>query len=268
MRYLFDHPDKRLPLFVDSIGYDCEQEDIVRPEGYPYIHWIHTKSGVGEITLDGQKILLPTGTGLFMNQQITHQYQQTLPTWRTAYFTFGGVLAQEILTLLQLDSILLVTENIAEIDAFILSLSEQIIRATPGYQYDVSGTIYQFLMLLKKNTLSQTNDDLMYQTIVAPLQRYIEENFTQPLNDADFSERLGYSTQYITRIFKQALQMTPSQYLTNYRIRQAKVLLLQNRQLPLAEVAQQVGFHNVNYFITTFRKLEQITPHQFRQKYR
>ncbi|MEG0294239.1 AraC family transcriptional regulator [Enterococcus sp.] len=268
MRYLFDHPDKRLPLFVDSIGYDCEQEDVRRPEGYPYIHWIHTKEGQGEITIDGQQILLTAGTGVFMNQQIPHQYQQTIATWKTAYFTFGGALAQEILALLQLDSILVVTENIAEIDAFILSLSEQITRATPGYQYDISGTIYQFLMLLKKNSLSQTNDDYTYQTIVAPLQRYIETHFTESLSDADFSARLDYSTQYITRVFKHALQMTPSQYLVNYRIRQAKVLLLQDRQLPLADVAQQVGFQNVNYFITTFRKLEQITPHQFRQKYR
>lgn len=268
MRYLFDHPDKRLPLFVDSIGYDCEQEDVNRPEGYPYIHWIHTKSGQGEITLNGNTFLLPPGSGLLMNQQLPHQYQQTLPIWKTAYFTFGGALAQEILALLQLDSPLYVTENITEIDAFILSLSEKIIQAPLGYQYDISGTIYQFLMLLKKNKLNQTNDDLTYQTIVAPLQRYIEENFTQPLTDADFSAQVDYSTQYISRIFKQALQMTPSQYLINYRIRQAKVLLLQNRHLPLIEVALSVGFHNVNYFITTFRKHEQITPHQFRQKYR
>lgn len=267
MRYLFDQPDKRLPLFVDSIGYDCEQEAVIRPNGYPYIHWIHTKSGQGKIQVAKQRFDLPENTGLFMNQQLPHQYERTTKEWTTTYFTFGGALAQEILALLQLDALLYVTENVAEIDQFILALAGQVTHAAPGYQYDISGTIYQFLMLLKKNSLSQTKGDYTYQSIVAPLQRYIEANFTQPLGDHDFAQQLGFSTQYITRIFKQALQMTPNQYINTYRLRQAKVLLLQERHLSITEVAQKVGFHNANYFITTFRKFEQITPHQFRQKY-
>ncbi len=46
IRYTFSSIEKTLPLFIESIGYNPQEEDFARPEGYPYYHWLQTLEGV------------------------------------------------------------------------------------------------------------------------------------------------------------------------------------------------------------------------------
>ncbi|WP_132745750.1 AraC family transcriptional regulator [Scopulibacillus darangshiensis] len=61
------------------------------------------------------------------------------------------------------------------------------------------------------------------------------------------------------RYFKRMLQTTPLGYVIDYRI-QKSLVLLQQAESNVTEVAYQVGFNSTSYFIDKFRKAMDMTP--------
>ena len=120
-------------------------------------------------------------------------------------------------------------------------------------------------MLLKNNTNRAHYSSEKYQQIVQPILDMIEENYAADLNNQKMAAYVGYTPQYVNKVFNEQINISPTQYLTTYRIRKAKEMILQKNTLSIDEIATQVGFRSVNYFITVFRKQENITPYQFKQ---
>ncbi|MNJ00150.1 Bifunctional transcriptional activator/DNA repair enzyme AdaA [compost metagenome] len=70
--------------------------------------------------------------------------------------------------------------------------------------------------------------------------------------------------QHTCLLFQQTLGMRPFAYLTRYRLRKAKELLLQE-QLEVREIAKRVGYEDTSYFIKLFKRQEGVTPIRFRK---
>jgi len=101
-----------------------------------------------------------------------------------------------------------------------------------------------------------------------PLQRaeaYINENLAEDLKVSDIARRAGISTTQLQRIFREALGMTCTTYLTTVRMTKAKELLA-GGDTPVIEIAFAVGYNDSNYFSTVFRKHEGISPSQYRKQ--
>lgn len=265
MRHSFSSKIKSLPLLVDSIGYNWQQESIKRPQGYHYVHWLHTQKGEGIVEINQTLYHLPTNTGVLINERIPHRYYAVTEDWETAYFTFGGVLIQDMMALLQIGDHQFLNSNIKEIDHFILKLLDNIEKDPFGYHYEASGFVYQFLMLIKKNTDSSQYSSVKYQEIVQPILLLIETNYYSDINNQIMADLVGYTPQYINKVFKEHIHLSPTQYLTTFRIRKAKELMIKKNILTIEDIALSVGFRNANYFITVFKKYESITPYQFKQ---
>ena len=60
--------------------------------------------------------------------------------------------------------------------------------------------------------------------------------------------------------------MTPKDYIIECRISTAKDLLA-NSSLPVSMIASEVGYHNFSYFAFLFKKLEQVTPREYRNQF-
>ena len=56
MEVHFNLLDGSNPFSIESIGYQWEQEMIMRADGYPYNHWLQTEEGLGEVTNENQNI--------------------------------------------------------------------------------------------------------------------------------------------------------------------------------------------------------------------
>lgn len=97
------------------------------------------------------------------------------------------------------------------------------------------------------------------------IQNIIENNYS----DSQFtlsvlSEKLDLSSGYISIMFKKNFGIPFQDYLLQKRMEKAKLLLL-TTELKNYEIAEQVGFEDVNYFITKFKKYYQITPKQYKE---
>jgi len=91
----------------------------------------------------------------------------------------------------------------------------------------------------------------------------IHRNSSEPLKLESLAEALGYSSSYLGKLFKSATGENFNTYLDKVRIEKAKELLQQGKKV--YQVAEQVGYTNVDYFHAKFRKYVGSSPILFRK---
>lgn len=87
---------------------------------------------------------------------------------------------------------------------------------------------------------------------------------------ADFSlkklsELMGYNSNYLSGLFKKQYGLTFQDYLVYSRIEQAKILLL-STDLKNYEIAEKIGFTDVNYFGSRFKKIVGMSPKHYKMQ--
>ena len=94
---------------------------------------------------------------------------------------------------------------------------------------------------------------------------YINEHFSEEISLQKMAENANISPFHFTRIFTKETGFTPHQYLLNTRISAAK-FLLKSSETSVKNIAFSTGFHSESSFCTTFKKWENLTPSQYREK--
>ena len=95
------------------------------------------------------------------------------------------------------------------------------------------------------------------------LHEYILQHLcTATLPDA--ARSLTYSPAYLSRKVRQALGITFSQLLTDYRVRRACTLLL-DTAMSQEEIARAVGYVDASHFIRKFKENLHVTPGEYRK---
>lgn len=99
---------------------------------------------------------------------------------------------------------------------------------------------------------------------VQQVMDYIAAHYAEAgISIADIAAALGVSEGHLSHVFKNETGITVISYLTRYRIRMAGELLARGG-LKVYEVAHRVGYRDVAYFSSTFRKLTGRSPSEHR----
>lgn len=116
-----------------------------------------------------------------------------------------------------------------------------------------------------RETLSATriSTRLELYSRLSQARDFIELNVEQPLTLSQIAEIACLSTHHFLRVFKQAFEETPHQYLTRKRIERAKDLLL-TTSISIAGICQSVGFRSPGSFSWLFRRHVGCSPEGFR----
>jgi AraC family transcriptional regulator, melibiose operon regulatory protein len=88
---------------------------------------------------------------------------------------------------------------------------------------------------------------------------WIHLHYAEKIMLDDIAKAGQLSRSECCRYFKRILKTTPLRYVTDYRI-QKSLILLQQAESNVTEVAYQVGFNSTSYFIDIFRKTMNMTP--------
>ena len=94
--------------------------------------------------------------------------------------------------------------------------------------------------------------------------QHIEQHYATPITVQDMADRTHLTVPAFCRYFKKMTGQTLTGFLQEYRISQARLLLLQD--LPVTEVSFTVGFNNLSHFNRTFRKLTGQSPSDYRKQ--
>lgn len=96
------------------------------------------------------------------------------------------------------------------------------------------------------------------------VREYINEHLEKELSLSDLGKVSAMSPHHFARQFKQATGLSPHQYVTLRRIEQAKVLLAKT-DLPITEIALQVGCASQSHLSKLFRKITGTSPKAYRR---
>ncbi len=91
---------------------------------------------------------------------------------------------------------------------------------------------------------------------------FIVSHYMEDITVREIAESLFISPSYLMHLFKEVQGCTINEYLTDYRVKVAK-MMLESGQYRIAEIAQRTGYRNTKYFSRVFQKETGLTPSEF-----
>lgn len=275
----YDNPD--FPVFIrrNYIEQPDELEDA-------FIHWhdelefIYVLSGDIKYLINGERIALRAGEGVFVNSRQLHRILGGTNKCELLCLIFSpmllcaakyvtGKFVQSILSAEDLPYIFLKSDM--DWQKNILKKIAAIYEST-NYgeeELEIMAHLYHMWHLIVNNVKGQkqksnANNDLMYvKTMIEFIQGAYEERVT--LYDICKSGNMGKNK--CTSLFWKYTNMSPVDYVRHYRVEKG-IELLKYSHMTITEIAYATGFSGASYFAETFRKYMGCSPVQFREKYK
>lgn len=129
----------------------------------------------------------------------------------------------------------------------------------------VQELVVRLLQTKAKSILLNDVNGMFSDTRIGMVIQYIKQNLTnKDLSVEQLAEKACMSTSHFHKKFKNTLGLSPIDYINSEKIKFAKKLMKESRQLRMSEVAFLSGFNNISYFNRQFKKHEMMTPQQFK----
>ncbi len=271
MRYFFNNHCENKQLYLYSGGYDPTVKGhtygpTVR-SGY-MLHYIY--SGKGVFTSEGREFKLQEGDFFFIepNRIIKYEADLTNP-WAFYWIGFRGELVAEYLKrtslswfkpIFNIDKGTPIKDRMSEIIelSFIKEDNDLLLNAKLL-------EILHHLSVLFPSEEKSNNSSKKNILFVQALQ-FIRNNYETDIQISELADSLAIDRTYLHRLFKQELNMSPKEYLTEVRIRKAKELLT-NTDYPINTIAQSVGYEDPQQFSKVFKQNTNLTPSSFRRNF-
>lgn len=139
----------------------------------------------------------------------------------------------------------------------------------PGYEFDVWNHLSNIILHLYNNLPVGNREDNQKsqrnsQRIKGMLQ-FIHEHYAEKITVAKIAQSVSVSESECLRCFRNTVQLTPNQYLRQYRIQQAANLLTSTDE-KISAIAHACGFDDLSFFAKTFREVKGVSPLNYRNR--
>ena len=99
------------------------------------------------------------------------------------------------------------------------------------------------------------------------IKEYINTHFKEPLTLDDLAQEAHQNKYYIAHTFKDAFGISPIKYLMERRVEESK-LLLKETDFSIGRIASVIGFSSSSHYSQAFRRIADMTPNEYRKKFR
>lgn len=89
---------------------------------------------------------------------------------------------------------------------------------------------------------------------------FLQPNFSLP----DLAQKLNVSVHALSQVINDGLRKSFFEMIAEYRIEEAKILLKDQLNIKVEEIAEQVGYNSKSSFNTAFKKITGKTPSEYR----
>jgi two-component system response regulator YesN len=107
--------------------------------------------------------------------------------------------------------------------------------------------------------------DSQTKKLVKKMRAYIDFHLNEKINLQELADLVFMNKSYMCSLFKQETQMTVWNYIIAERMQQARNLLL-NEALKIYEIADRVGYEDVDHFTTLFKRHYGLSPLEYKRK--
>lgn len=135
---------------------------------------------------------------------------------------------------------------------------EEIIRGNRAHLRKFAGEYAEYLSQLRKNISGG---------ILQEIESEIKERYAENLTLRELGQKYYINSSYLGQIFRKRYGQSFKSYLNNCRIREAALQLIRTDK-KIGEIAEDVGYHDLDYFISRFIEQEGCTPSRYRKQAR
>lgn len=155
-----------------------------------------------------------------------------------------------------------------EVSAIILEIFHTVIDKIPCFELIAQSKFFHMWSILYQNTIAKNGYEVEETDPMSPLKTmisYIQNNYQEKVTLHDVAEAGMMCQSKCCHLFRDALKQSPIEYLQNYRIGKG-IYLLDHTNMSITEIALECGFHSASYFTETFRKINGMTPKEYRKQ--
>jgi AraC-like DNA-binding protein len=277
-KYLKERAQHGTPLFPLNV-----YENIFVYNGVFPFHWhdefeiLYVENGVAKFYVDGNYYTLTNNQFLFVNCGSIHAGEEVdNPTAYAIVFNLNMLFSIEsdickykYLEPLQNGKIYIPTfikdeilgKNIYDIIIYFKNKPY-------GYELIIKGLLFTIFFQIYNKYLKENNTKRKYSCKIEKIKGvldYINMSYQEEITLDSLSNVANLNKFYLCRIFREVLHLSPIEYINKIRVEKASELL-RNTDMSISEIAFEVGYNNISYFIKNFKKFMNITPLQYRKK--
>ncbi|WP_068786341.1 AraC family transcriptional regulator [Paenibacillus phocaensis] len=143
----------------------------------------------------------------------------------------------------------------------------------PGYELLVKAKLLEILYRLQTRAVPVDADQAFGKAkghpslLAKKVLAYVQQNYGKRITLADMAQHVNLSLSYFCRFMKKQFDLSPMDFLNEYRISEA-ISLMETTDKTITEIAELTGFCNVNRFTETFKKFYGCTSAYYRNAIR
>ena len=123
-----------------------------------------------------------------------------------------------------------------------------------------------FILVNRVGVASVLNGNALYnQTLIKSFKNLIEHHYTDVRLPKDYAAMLYITPNHLNAVCKDMMGISAGELIRNRILLEAKRMLI-NQKLSISEISLKLNFSDNSYFTKFFKKLENITPEEFRKK--
>lgn len=113
----------------------------------------------------------------------------------------------------------------------------------------------------------ELHDDNENWELDLAIKQYVDRNYRENITLKSIADQFGISQYYVSHLFKSSTGFSPIQYVIRRRIGEAQSYLMDD-DISVAEIAEIVGYNNLNHFYNAFTKCVGISPGKYRRNFK
>jgi AraC-like DNA-binding protein len=225
-------------------------------------------------TYEEKRITIKSGEVLFIPRGLYH-ITDLIPEkghFHSLLFYFGDEIVQEFLSEVQVAEIerkqipeFLRLGIVPNVSLFAESLIQIYQTKKHTGESILKLKILELMHLLNDLVSEKKFIEFLFQ-VTLPKRRniktFIENNFDKPLTIEDYAYLTGRSVSTFRRDFKEQFGVMPKKWLKEKRIEKS-LNILNRQEISVTQLAYDVGYENISYFIKEFKTEIGITPKQY-----
>ena len=227
-------------------------------------------SGKGQFLIQDQAVPVDVNNLVIINPNIPHA-ETSLSAQPLEYIVLG-ISGIELATGENSNGQFCVLDHYESLDtsSCLRNILREMEQKNTGYE-DVCQAYMEILIIrLMRNTalaIPSEPQTVSANRQCAAVRRYIDLHFKEPLTLELLAEEGHMNKYYLSHTFKREYGISPINYLIARRINESKYLLTET-DLSMSQIAQLLGFSSLSYFSQVFRRIQNVSPKEYRQNTR
>lgn len=230
------------------------------------IHYI--VSGKGTYTVGNRQHQLGPGDAFLIRPGKTVVYTADREDpWQYCFFAFNGQAAEQYLgrtAFASSDVIHIGDDRINDLVCETTDMLSEYPRNADLYALSQLMKLLLFFAEHHKDNSSERGRPL--RSDIQKVLDYIAYHYADPITVQDMSKMIALERSYFCRTFKNAMGISPKEYLTKFRLDKARYLLTET-SIPIGKVAENAGFQSFSSFSRLFTSQYQQSPSQYRKTF-